>query len=215
MKKFLLSLMAAVILTACSNNNDNNTVIISNFATLDVISPNGAIFTVQNPGETQVTTLTASQAINADNFKAGTRVFVQYTLPDDATTSAKNCTLMAMYNTDGAGDMIQNATAESTKDWETIETQLSEVTITGSFINIIGQANCDYTKYSCKLYVDETTLNDEYPQLYLIFLNEGVNEQYLTFLGSWNFEHIRQLPTSKGMILNANNPGMQKITINF
>lgn len=214
MKKILFSLLAAVALTGCTHENDD-TKLFSNFATLDVVTSKGAVLSVQSPGESQVYTLTASQDINAEAFSAGSRVFIQYTTPTNTNTSSQNCTLQAMFNTQGNGAEIMSASAETTDDWESAEVQINEVSITGHYINIIGRANCTYDKFNCQLYVDAATVNDDYPQLYLVFTNEGFASDYLTLLGSWSFEQLLQSGNCKGLTLHANNPNYGSIRIDF
>ncbi len=207
MKKLLFTLLAALTLTACAHNEHDDTIVFSNFATLDAISARGAILSVQNPGEKPVYTLTASQEIRPDGFTVGSRVFISYTTESNTNTASEPCTLQAMFPTEGGGAAIVEATAEETDNWSSNEVQLTQATITGNYINLVGAAV--YTDDNeCQLYVDRTTLNDAYPAVHLVMLNKGVSQQYYTLLGSWDYTGLLSSGNCKGFMLYANNPNM-------
>lgn len=216
MKKVLFSLLAAVLLTACNHNNEDETKVFSDFATLVGVTNQSCSLDLMSPTDGSTVTLTANQSIQASTFQPGARVFINYSTPSNEAYKSGACTLYGMYNTQGGGMPVKLATAESTKDWESIEVQIQALSVTGNYINVVALSGFTITNYECNMYLDSNTVNDEYPTLHMVMLNKGVVEDYYTILGSWSIESIRGLDTCKGVKLIANDPNHKdEYIINF
>lgn len=203
-----LTVMLAVIGTACNNNNGNEPS-VDNFsadiATLVSMDDSGAVFTVIPEDDGTPFSLTFSgYKLSPEMFTVGNRYLILYTpvtSPGGPGGASRLLGFLYVYN-----GTITEGTAESTSSWRTMQQDLVAMWRSGNWINI--QANLTYVKDGTpkkyELVVDETTLDNEYPEVHLIYEpDDSPLAETKTFYASFNIESIWERPNVKGIRITA------------
>lgn len=202
-----LFLIAAVTtVTSCNSSGNNDSPIdpnkvVYNIATLTSFNENVSVFTIDQDNDDANFTMTFSNVkLNPEVFKVDTRYLIAYQ-PDNNQPGTSGTGYLAgviyVYNS-----VITEGTAQSTNEWMTLRQDLTSVWRSGKWINI--QTKCTYVGDAPKVYnlvVDETTLENEYPDAYLIYDYDNTNPDLRTrdFYATFDISSVWTLPTVKGL----------------
>lgn len=198
-----MTLFVGIFATSCNNSNNDDPLppkLFYDIATLEFSNEEGSTFTLRQENDSPIITLTfPGQTVNTEQVPLGTRVLIAY-YPESglAYTSgqAKLYAIGYVYNSE-----IEEGNAESTKQWQTMAQNMLGMWRTGNWINI--QTQCTYvnnTPMTYDLVVDETTLDEEYPQAYIIYIpTDAANALTRDFYATFDISSVWNRPNVKGL----------------
>lgn len=164
---------ATLSLASCNSNDDpegGRTVIYSNIVTVESVESTGASFSFQKMDDSPLITLTTTQSVSGDGvnlLKKGMRIVLSYTPASGEQYKSGPITAYQWVKTYGEGAQLPVVSASSTSNWYTYAVQQVMVQRTGPYLNA-GLVTND-TPSECRMVVDEATVNDEYPKVYVIY----------------------------------------------
>lgn len=209
----LMSIVALCLgFQSCNSDNDDDpnpgTNIYTRIVSYVEGTANGSTFTYRERGDSPLITLYSTQALKAETFKVGTRIIIQYTSESTGQNQDRRITLLAAANVEGQGKAVESATAESTNNWNSDGVAVQALYRSGDFVDVQFTGYLGDQQAKVAMYVDETTLDSEQPQLHLIFgpYSGFVNTPYI-FYGSWNIANIWNRPNVKSVKVNFNGTG--------
>lgn len=208
MKKTLLALLPLIALifgaTSCNNNDEPSQQIYYEVATLVSATSNQSVFEIPNNDDFSSTTLTFTNVgLEPELYKPGTRWIIGYSLNEETSYGSATGTLYqlgSVYN-----GILTEGTAQSTSAWMTKAQNILSIWRSGKWLNFITQSTfVDYNQppKTFSLVVDSETIEDEYPNVYLIYEpSESVDANTQNFYSSFNIESVWSLPNVKGINL--------------
>lgn len=208
---------AGLAFTSCNSNDDdpvNN--YYSNIVTVRSVTASGTSFTFRNEGDSQLITYTTTQPVSGDATKVGDRIVITYQIKSYDQQRYPESSLPfcdAMINvlgaipTVGGGGQIPVATAEETGNFKSDAISMNSVWRSGEYINVIfiKQTNTNYKQ--CRLVADQSTLDEAYPHVYLIFENPSdfvTDSQQYAFYMSYSLVDLIGDGDHQGIILHYN-----------
>lgn len=210
LKHLLLCALALALptLTACNSKDDEPSgeydgVIFGDFVTLTNIDAEGAIMQLIPQGASRTVTLSTDYKLNPAQFKANTRIFLNYYYADgvqDNTISGPVKVVTAL-NVDGAGSAAPAATADDTDNWASHRIAMSTLYLSGNYVNFIYTGQSVGTPTSRHFYMDESTADSAYPEFHITFegnLSGGDAKAY-GVRGSYSIADIRGKQNAKGI----------------
>lgn len=171
MKKTLIpSLFAAalaVLLPSC--NSESNSATTDDDTHYDMVtyasmSDKGSTYTLQKDDDSQPVTLTATARIDTTAVKVGQRVVIAYTLPSGVSAYTNSSINLKGYMT-AVNDTIITDKAPTLN----YNQKLISAWITGKYLNIHSQVSVAESAKRFELVLDEETVNNIYPTVYLVF----------------------------------------------
>lgn len=221
LKKLLLIMALAVVATACSDDNDNPT--IDDTTMCDIVTFVGnpesnnyrSVFQFQKADDSRLVTLKANNtALDVSSFKVNSRLLLYYVpetgmhnIDDDVTV--KNA--ITIFN-----DSVRTGDINKLPNWDTNPIFVNAIWRSGTYINI----QCGLT-YSLEpsvfvLLADNTTVNDEYPQLYLSYQKGSGKESFeKSFYASIDISALWNKSTCKGVVINVNDSNLGNNKLEF
>lgn len=199
-----LTFALGLIATSCNTKDDEPvSYLFNDIASFVSSNDNGIVVTLRQENDSPLVTLTfPNQKINGE-IKPGTRILIAYTTDSDRPYESGTGNLYGIgyvYNGE-----LTSATRESTNSWQTMQQNLISLWRTGEWINI--QTQCTYAQERPKKYdlvVDEATLDDDYPEIHLIYeADESVGADTKLFYASFNIGQVWDRPDVKGIKLTA------------
>lgn len=209
---FLMSIVALCLgFQSCNSDNDEpgtSPTVYTNIVSYVEGTSGGSTFTYRERGDSPLITLYSTQALKAESFKVGTRIIIQYTSESTGQNQDRQITLLAAANVEGQGKAVESATAESTNNWHSDGVAVQALYRSGDFVDVQFTGYLGDQQAKVAMYVDESTLDSEQPQMHLVFgpYNGLVNTPYI-FYGSWNIANIWNLPNVKSIKVNFNGTG--------
>lgn len=210
MKKLLklFSVFALVAsFTAC--NNEPAPEIFTNFATLESANPASLTFSVQESPDSEPVLITADVKFDISKLEIGGRYVIYYAYVDNVPSANRKVDLY--YGITGTfGSKMSKADNEQVTELFNNNYNTLYIACAGDWLNLQFAASM-WNQSTVELYVDEETLDDEYPQVYFC-VNEvtpnDFNQAY--FYASFNVSSLLSLPSAKGFIVNYYTGGRAK-----
>lgn len=203
----ILFVIAGVFTTSCSSKTtspDTPDNICVDFATFVSTSDEGSVFTLRKNGDSPLVTLTAAVKVDISQLKPNTRVLIQY-LPSggQAPYESGPITLYGIgFIFTGDVEAQPLATIES---WASDVIKLMSMTRSGEYLDIWAQGNYSTNATKFCLVADEATLDDEYPQLYLVFESDNGWGYPHQLYASFTLGNVWDRPTCKGVTVHFHN----------
>lgn len=217
--KIFILMMALLTMTFTSCKDEDEPGTIPSDAMLDMATfvsqdGNGSTFTLQKDGDSPVVTLTARQRLDTDLFTIGNRLLIYYVPESGVAYQSGPAVLYAARQVINGKALTGNS--KDYPGWSTEATNLQSIWRTGKYLNIHSLA---YYKVNPKRFVlvaDETTIDDEYPDLYLIFYSDDqVDGDLNTLYASFDISGVWDSDTCKGVRVHlANSSGENHFTFN-
>lgn len=210
-KQFTLSLMACAALTAalasCTNPEDDSPQVYTDIVSFVSQTSEGSSFTLRKAGDSPLVTLTSTTRLRPEDFKTGTRIVLQYIPENGKQYESGPVRLYQAMNVQGSE--VAQGTAESTDNWRSDGLRILSVDRTGEFVNVYAQGLYSF-KPEFTLYIDSSTLADEYPAVHLVYKDDNPLQSSTHIVyGSFDISEVWNLPGCKGVHfysadLNAN-----------
>lgn len=213
-KSVMLSITLLLSVTACVGNKEDDQPIpkyYQAFATLTDINGNYCTFAVQSSPDAAPTYFYSTLSQTKD-LQKGSRYVLTYTKSDGGEFTPGNITIYAIYGTfDGK---VTEAPLSEIKEF-TDYVNIIYYGRTGNYLNLQALSELVSLPTTFALYVDEATINDEYPEVYICFKKEnGWAQKDATLFASFDISYLMALNTAKGFKLNCIYQGVKKsITI--
>lgn len=203
MKKinYLLLMLAVILgfgLTACNDddNNNNNGSSYTAFVTLAVCNDNGATFTTTLGDDTKPVAYTTNMRLTGERYKVGQRYIIQFTI-DTPVAMGGAINLLNVYDIFN-GD-VKSASAAEIKELTTDPIDINMVQRDGDFLNIQATAYAGRDPKTFALYVDEATIDNEMPDVYVGYqIKNGASNAYVLY-GSFGISSLWSKPGCKGL----------------
>jgi lipoprotein len=194
-----VALMAGMSLTSCSGGDDPTPTFVD-FVTLDSFSPSGATMTFREKGDSPLITLTTTQALPADKFKAGTRIVISYASDNNLQYVSGPIMLYQAANTEGEGKPALIETAEANDNWATESISMRSLNRSGEYLDFVFIGTTSQNGKTLKLVLDAATANSEMPEYHLIYKSDtsGTVNNYVYYC-SYSIADSWLSPTAKGV----------------
>lgn len=197
------------LLSACNSDEPSGTegeyegVIFGDFVTLTSVDATGATMQFIPLGSNRTVTLSTDYKFNTAQFKAATRIFLNYYYLDgkeDNTVSGPVNVVTAL-NVDGGGAEAPVATAEDTNNWASHRITMSYIQLSGNYVNFIYTGQSVGNPTSRHFYFDESTAGQEYPEFHIIFEGNlsGSDPTAFGIRGSYNIGDVLSSKSAKGI----------------
>lgn len=213
LKNLLAAFAAAIILMTTSCNSDDvtpGTQIFLDIVTVKTKDATGAVFTCRQGADTPLATYTTSQTITGNFIKEGDRILISYTAEQGRYVTG-NITVLAATTTAGAGAPVPEEDFLQITNLKGATVNMGNIWRTGTYLNAVFLAHSASDFKTCRMVADNTTLNDEYPVIRLIFEPEtGTNESEYAFYMSYSISDIVNRPGVKGVRVYYNDPSQKQ-----
>lgn len=197
----LLAIVFCLIFSSC--NNDNNNPYIPGTACYDFVtfvetSETGSVFTFQKSNDSELITLTSAERLNPEKVKPGSRIIIQY-IPSggqDVYQSGPITLYGIAQITNGKTDPM---TMDEIRAWPSNRIKMHSISRSGNYIDVWLEANISNAPKRFVIVADQATVNDEYPQLYLIFESDNNVNIPRQVYGSFDLNPVWELNSCKGV----------------
>lgn len=198
----LVALIAMVGLSSCNIDDPNQPItdVYTDIVTISRLDGAAPTFTYQRDGDSPLVTLSASENIPT-NYREGERVVISYAPLNGLTQNESGAVrLLAIAPTEGLGQPLARSNAEKTGNWATGMVDMRGVWRTGPYLNLVFAVYTASPAKQCKVYLDENTIDDDYPRAYLIFepSETGTPGNYMVYC-SYSISEIWSKKSCKGI----------------
>lgn len=203
--------------TSCNSDSDEPAqAMFSAVVTYQGSFGNGSSYEYMGGAETQPLTLVSTHTLSADYVKAGDRLAIYfYTSTDSLPTKSGAIDLQAVQRIQNG--QVRVMPADSIAAWQDVATPMTAMWRTGNYINMLmlaeAQAQTNLNAFS--LYADPRTLNDDYPELYLINHTSEFAIPNTEYIASFNINTVLDAYTCKGVIIKVKNSNMDRTEYKF
>lgn len=200
-KLILASLaLAALGFTACNGDDEPIRKSFIDIVTLDTNTSSGATMSFNRLDDSPQIFLTSSVQLPEKYFKAGTRILIIYQTPTDEQYVSGPCDIIQAGNTLGAGEAPIPAVVDTLDNWKSSNMEIVQKWRSGSYLNFSASMYTYGAPAKFRTYVDEKTLDNEYPELHVTYEpTTNGQQQNLTYYASYNIANIINRPNAKGV----------------
>ncbi len=204
--KFLLCALLAplAVFTSCNSDDDPKPQLESfmAFVTLTQNNDNGCIFITQEKDDSEVVTYTCSQKLDEKSFKVGERYLINFS--NESGKRFQSGPIVFHGYLPIASSKSQAKPHTLINEYTSDPVNVSMVERAGTYINVEATAPVAYQLREFAIYVDETTVNNEYPEAYIVLKTDNVGASDKIFYGSFDLSPVWMLSTCKGVNLHYN-----------
>lgn len=205
LSKSLLIGAAAVLATACSDDDNKGNVLDGTFSTIvtyEKSSDEGSSFTVTEPGTTKLTTFTSTKKFpteGANSLLPDTRVLIYYKNESGKRYQSGSIDLRGVVKIFNGDAPLKPQSDISPLRTDMIDVQTAE--LSGTYVNVVAVAAVN-TPSVFDVYIDEATVNEEYPRAYVVFATDSPNASQRMLYGSFDISEVWDKATCRGLELH-------------
>lgn len=207
---FVFAALIAIILPSCSDDDTPTYVpdnIFVDIVTYQGITDNVATFTFQQKEDSPEITLKARN-FSETNWEKGYRVMISY-LPDNGVRYVSDYVSLYSYSFIFNGKVSVDDMSKY-PNWDFAPIYVYDLWRTGTYLNLYSLMTYSYNP-QFKVIVDEQTLNNDYPDLYLTYeLGADAESRENAFNASIDISSVWDLPTCYGVNIHMNNSNGEK-----
>ena len=205
--------MFAVLLSSCDNPypeaDDTGYIDIVTFVST---TSNSATFEMQQRDDSPVITYVARDlSVDTAYCPSGTRLLLAYAPISGEAYKSGYIHVLGMQG-------VYNAKVKQAaipQDWDANAMFLLDMWRSGRYINISSVITSVDVPKRYELLVDPATIDDEYPQLYVVFDNEKINETERAYFASFDISSVLNKPTCLGVVVHLNDSNQSNNQITF
>lgn len=221
LKKTFFAIVASITLglmsTSCNNENNVGVSIPDNlcadFVTFVSTNDDGSVFTFQKSGDSELITLTAPVKVDVNQIKPDTRVIIQY-LPSGGQQPYQSGPIDLYGITRIVNGGVDKEELSTITTWGYNTLNMMTIGRSGKYLDVWAEAAFGGNPKRFVLAADEATLEDEYPQLYLVFVADDEFARIRPLYASFDLSSVWDLSTSKGVKINYNTAsGTETLTL--
>jgi len=212
----LILAAAALSFSACNSSSDEPSIsTYMDIVTLKSSDQQGSVMTFNKENDSPLVTLTCSQAFSKEQI--GKRIVILYQpLGGIAHAESGDVNVIQAGMVFGSGAEPLPAVVDTLDNWFSDDISYMQAYRAGHYLNLAMQMSSNPQakpkKFEC--YVDETTLDNAYPELHIVFKsNAGFDQQALNFYGSYNISSIWSRNNVEGIKVMYNGIDGASITI--
>lgn len=209
---YLILALAALAFTACNSDSEPQTTYMD-IVTLVSSDDQGSAMTFNEINDSPLVTLTTTQKFSKDNI--GKRIVIMYSpvgTNEHAVSGAVDILFASL--TLGAGAAPLPAVPDTLDNWASEPVDAMQIYRAGQYINIVAtlQTATNPKKFQC--YVDEATVNSEYPELHIVYKSvPGYDTQATNFFASYSIESLWNRLNVKGLKVIYGETSQDEVTI--
>lgn len=166
----LFAAIVAIFLPSCNSSSDD--IVTEEYqydiATLSAMNDNGSSYIVQKDAASLPVTLTTTQRIDTTNVKVGERLLIVYSLPNGVSAYTSSSITLQGYR-----PIINKPIEFGSFSGQNDNLRLISAWVTGKYLNVYASGAVYSDPKEFKLIVDENTLSDQYPTVYLVFRTDN------------------------------------------
>lgn len=220
-KAIAIAIISALMLgiTSCNTDSDGyntemSTVMV--FATLKSVNTNSCSFTFQEKDDSPEVTVTCAAQLNS-NYTVGKRYIVIYLTDNEDPFTSGPVTLQSIvdiYNGD-----IQSASATQIAGLNNLTVKTATPSRSGEYINVVSESTrggFTTSEVTYNIYVDETTIDNEIPDAYVVLGSTGTSYTTTTnYYGSFNISSVWNRTTCRGLKVHYTNSSYESAEVTF
>ena len=213
--KLLMIVPVLIAPLFCSCNDDNETIIpegaFTVFATLERLDNTGATFTTQELDDSDLVTYTTTHELKEKYYTVGNRYVIVFSNQSGKRFQSGEITLYMAYSVfNGKAESHTAADCEAAfKD----PVNLSMIYRTGKWLNVEATAPVGVQPKVFTVYVDQATINNEVPEVYVAFKTDNINGPERTFFGSFDLSPVWNLSTCHGLRVHYFTKGVETVEV--
>lgn len=192
--------MIALVLSSCNISypeaDDKGYIDIVTFVST---TSNTATFEMQQRDDSPVITYVARDlSVDTSYCPRGTRLLLAYAPISGEAYKSGYIHVLGMQG-------VYNAKVKQAaipKDWDSNGIFLLEMWRSGNYINISSVITSVDVPKRYDLLVDPTTIDNEFPQLYVVFENAKTNETERAYFASFDIKSLLDKSTCRGVVVN-------------
>lgn len=197
----LFTITLGLGVTSC-NKDDNGGMpipdnICADFVTFVSTNDQGTVFTFRKSGDSDLITLTAAVKVDTEQIKPGSRVIIQY-VPSGGQEVYQSGPITLYGITRILNDGIEEEDMETIASWGHDPINVHTIARSGQYLDLWAEANCGSKPKRFVLVADKATLENEYPELYLIFVTDDDLGRTRQIYASFDLSKVWDLETSLG-----------------
>lgn len=192
------SVTASIALTGCTQTtgegsgtdpNGSNTKVYVDIVTLESTGSNGTSLTIQRIDDAPSVTYYSIQDLDGALNK-GDRLVISYTPTSGDRYQSGPILIYEAMKTFGAGVPPYPKTAAQTLDWKSDPIELYELHRSGDYVNVIFNAEANYSDVAAELVLDSETAESDMPEYHIIFTrkSQDTSAQKYAFYMSYSIE---------------------------
>lgn len=202
----LVTGLASLFITSCNSDSPGGLEEepLYDFATLTGVNDNGSTLEVIRQGDEQPCTFTTPLKVDTTRIPVGDRLLITY-VNSNGVSYVSGPINLYRYQQVLNGD-IEIGTSTEWNSWRTNDVSIYYATRTGKYINVMANVYVLNAPKTFTIVADKETLNDEYPNVYLVFLSDtNLEGSMRSGYASWDISKVWDLPTCKGIKLHMAN----------
>ncbi len=211
----LLITLFSLSTTSCmDDDNDYNPTILYDIVTFTLNSESGQQFQYQVNDDSEIIILTSSQTkIDTTVCPVGSRLLLAYE-PISGVAQQSDQILVQDYSKI-FNDQIATGNINDFPEWNKDGIYLYSLWRTGTYLNLHGLAPISNSQ-TLALMVDSATIENEYPEVYVIYDTEQSRESYERPLyASFDIAPLWNKSTCKGFNVHIQNTNLEKYEYKF
>lgn len=202
-KHYLLIALVGLLLglSSCSRSNDGDfNGVYFDFVTFVSSNESGTTFTMRKLNDSPLVTLHTTQTLTDVNIDPGTRLLISYSSESGLHYVSGTIKVYEIFLTEGKGALALGTTAEATDNWASQTIKLGGIERSGEYLNFQVFGYCTSETKVINFVYDQSTINSEMPDYYIIFNNLGnaIDGEH-SFFCSWSIEDVWSLNSCKGV----------------
>lgn len=196
----LLAIIIGIGASSCNSDSNNGYIpddLCADFVTFVSSNDKGSVFTFQKSGDSELITLVADVKIDTEQIKPGSRVIIQY-LPSGGQKPYESgaINLYGISRIFNAG--IEEETLATIESWGHNALKVYTIARSGKYLDFWAEGAYVNSPSRFGLYVDNATLENEYPELYLVYVSDNDLGRNRQIYASFDLAKVWDLDTSKG-----------------
>lgn len=192
-----VAMTMAVLLPSCNSEGVSEATSFMSFVTIEGVSDYGTVFTTRQNGDSPLVTFTSGTVLKADQYPLGSRWIIGYT--NEANERYKSGPIALTAIIPVFNGKIEKATAEEIKKLTNNDLTPSLIQREGQWLNLECSATVAGQPKKFALLVDESTLDNEYPDVYIGFETDTNSGPVRQFYASFDLTSVWMLPTCNGI----------------
>lgn len=202
----IVAVLLSAMLFSCSKNDIVPGIppdLCADFATYVESNTAGSVFTLRKNGDSDLITLTAAGVmVNNEQVKPGNRVIIQY-IPSGGQQPYQSGPISLYSITKIINGGVGSESLETIRSWSSDPVKMMTLNRSGQYLDVWAEATFDDSIIRFSLTVDESTVDDSCPQLYLVFeSDEKTVVRTHQIYASFDLSSVWDLPTCEGININ-------------
>lgn len=204
----MVAVIAAAVTSCNSDDGNNDFSMFMSFVTLENSTDTGTKFTTNIGENSELVTFTSSVVLKEEQYPKGKRYIIGYSNEKNERYASGPINLYTII-TVANGD-VARSTPEAIALLQKDPISVTLLQREGNYINIEANAPVTISPKLFGLYVDENTMNNEYPDVYVGFQTDNTGGVDRQFYGSFSIKSLWESPTCKGIKVHFRSFGVEK-----